>query len=265
MHLTFVSPSVYFGLTTATMVVLYFLCMNHLYPGIYNPKNTGLGPLKDYILYKLSKDTLINIIIKIYLIFYYSMSFWIFHTYVGGALLVISFSVMFYVPIELLPFWFQITATFYAIIGLSAAINLYLAVQFESLRVMLREMIGVEAFSEIVGDNPGTAHVKVAVGGATVILAAAGGAVLIDAAVQVLAPLISSVASNSVANTELAAGIQRINTLADTSLKTGVTFSSEQYTQVLSPPVQNAAPHYPNPQREHFATNLVKVVYDSTK
>lgn len=265
MYLTFVSAPVYYGLTTTTMVVLYFFCMNKIDPRMYNPKNSGLVSLKNYILFKLNKDTLINFVVKMYLIMYYCLSFWIFHTYVGGALFVISFSVMFYVPTELLPFWFQITATCYAVLGLGAAINLYLAVQFKWIRQMLREMIGVEAFSEIIGDNPGTSHAKLAVAGATVVVAAAGGAVLLDSAVEILGPLANSVASNSVTNTEVAAGVQRVNALADISLKTGVTFSSEQYTKVLSPPVHNAAPHYTNPQREHFLANLIKVVYNSNK
>lgn len=244
---------------TVAMVLIYFILMNNLNPGMYTPTHNGFKPLIDYIRFQLFKNKFIDFVIKVNLIIYYCISFWVFHTYAGATLYVISFSIILYIPIELLPSWIQTSALLYCIIGLGTGINLYLAVQFQFVRDMLRDMVGVQAFSEIIGDNPGTAQYKTLIVGTAGVVGAAGLIVLGE-------PIVTSIASSNIIAAESTAATQRATDLINGAKEIKLhelSLTTEQLTKVIMPPVQNAEPHYPH--REHFMGNVVKVLYDINK
>lgn len=104
-------------------------------------------------------DSLFIFLLRLGLVYDYLVIYFVFNTNLGTSLYFVSWT---YLIIFYTEFWgtFFYSCVFgFVCMSLACATNITLMVKFEYFRNLLREVIGKKAFTDIMGDNPGSTNV----------------------------------------------------------------------------------------------------------
>ena len=141
------------------MFIASYLVSYFLMPNAYKLKNNGMQGIVNYYSFKGPKDSLISFYLRLYMIIDYIVVLFVYNSRLGLCLYNISYIIILAFRNEFIDSLIFDIAYWYALLPISCSLSIYIFVQFEYTRELLREVIGPDAFKDVLGNNPGTENI----------------------------------------------------------------------------------------------------------